>query len=443
MQLLRRLRETATALARSIDLDLARSAGVVLGTRLLGAGAQFGLTLALARTLGAEVTGLYYLAFSITSIASIIAKLGLGSAMLRFVSTAFAERDWRRLAGIHRQGVTISGLVSIGLAVAITILAPFFATTVFDKPEAESVIRVAALLIPGQTLLVLYSQILKAVRRPVSATALQGIGPPLLASILLVVSETKNAEAAMAIVLGSTVGFLAMEVVQWISIVGKAGRQWGQFDIRLLMRTALPLMVVSSMWLVITWSDVIIIGILGTSEDVGIYVTAARSAILMQIPLLAIGAIVSPRFAILYSNEDWRGLEQVARNTSLLGTMVALPAFLGIEALAPWLMSLFGASFGAGANALRILAIGQLINVAVGSVGLLLSMSGRERYLQRTMIIAAFANILLNVILIPPFGINGAAIATAVSVGGVNLANTAWVRRKMGIQPFFLFRHLR
>ena len=61
----------------------------------------------------------------------------------------------------------------------------------------------------------------------------------------------------------------------------------------------------------------------------------------------------------------------------------------------------------------------------------------------RTMITAALANIVLNLILIPSFGINGAAIATAVSIGGVNVANTIWVRRKMDIQPVFLFPHLR
>jgi O-antigen/teichoic acid export membrane protein len=146
---------------------------------------------------------------------------------------------------------------------------------------------------------------------------------------------------------------------------------------------------------------------------------------------------------VLYNNGDFKGLERLARNTSLLGTIVALPALIVIEVAAPWFMRLFGPEFEAGATALRILVIGQFLNVFVGTTGLLLSMSGHERYLQRTMVIGATANIILNVTLIPILGINGAAIATSLSLSGINLANLAWVRKTMEIQPIFLLHSIR
>lgn len=422
----------------TLDLSLARTAAAVMVARIAAAGGQFALTLAIARALGAEVSGFYYLAYSVATIGSVVASLGVDTATLRFVATAASEDDWPRVAGVHRQGALATGLASAVFAAVVFALAPWLAHTAFSKPEVEPVIRVAALLIPAQTLLVLYGQILKAVYRPVASTLLQVLGPPLAAFILLLALGTESATVTMAIVVASAFGFLLIEFIQWNTTVGKPARQWGHFDFSRLMRTALPLMVVSSMSLVIMWSDVIIIGVFGTSEDVGTYTPAARTALLISLGLVAIANVVQPRLAVLYNSGDSKGLEQLARNTSLLGTMVGLPALIVIEVAAPWLMSLFGPGFEVGATALRILAIGQFINVSVGSTGVLLTMSGRERYYQRTMTLGALANIVLNVTLIPILGINGAAIATALSVSGVNLANLTFVRKTMDIQPVFL-----
>lgn len=440
---LRRIRETGSMVRNTLDFDLARTAAAVMATRIAAAGAQFALTLAIARALGAEVSGLYYLAFSVATIGSVVASLGVDTATLRFVATAASEDDWSGVAGVHRQAVLVTGLASAGVAVVVYALAPWLADAAFDKPDVEPVIRVAALLIPVQTLLVLYGQILKAVYRPVASTLLQVLGPPLAASIILVASGTESATVTMAIVVVSALGFLLTEIVQWNTTVGKPARQWGQFDFSRLMRTALPLMVVSSMSLIIMWSDVVMIGVFGTSEDVGTYTPAARTALLISLGLVAIANVAQPKLAVLFNSGDFSGLEKLARNTSLLGTMVGLPALIVIEAAAPWFMSLFGPEFGVGATALRILAFGQFINVSVGSTGVLLTMSGRERYYQRTMTLGAFANIVLNLTLIPTLGINGAAIATAVSVSGVNLANLMWVRRTMDIQPVFFLPFVR
>lgn len=430
-------------LRSSLDFDLARTAAAVMAARIAAAGAQFALTLVIARSLGAEVSGYYYLAYSVATIGTVVAGLGVGTATLRFLATAASEDDWQRVAGVHRQGVIVTGLAAVATGAVVFALAPWLADTAFNKPEVEPVIRIASLLIPAQTLLVLYGQILKAVYRPIASTLLQVLGPPLAASILLLAAGTDSATVTMAIVVVSAFGFLLIEIVQWNATVGKPARQWGHFDFSKLMRTALPLMVVSSMSLVIMWSDVIIIGVFKTPEDVGTYTPAARTALLISLGLVAIANVVQPRLAVLFNSGDFVGLEQVARNTSLLGTMVGLPALLVIEVAAPWLMSLFGPEFEVGATALRILALGQFVNVSVGSTGVLLTMSGRERYYQRTMTLGALANIVLNVTLIPILGINGAAIATALSTGGVNLANLTWVRKTMDIQPVFFLPFVR
>ena len=98
-------------------------------------------------------------------------------------------------------------------------------------------------------------------------------------------------------------------------------------------------------------------------------------------------------------------------------------------------LSLYGIEFAAGQTALNILLIGNMINALAGSVGLILKMTGHERDVLWTGIMAAVTNMVLNAILIPQFGIEGAATATTISISIWPLAAGVMVFRRLGINP--------
>jgi O-antigen/teichoic acid export membrane protein len=102
--------------------------------------------------------------------------------------------------------------------------------------------------------------------------------------------------------------------------------------------------------------------------------------------------------------------------------------------LAPrWILALFGSGFTSGSTSLAILAGGQFVNVVTGSVGFILMMCGYEKLMRNTILGIALLNMLLNFLLIPWFGVNGAAIATAVSLALMNLILVFIVYRKLKI----------
>jgi O-antigen/teichoic acid export membrane protein len=102
-------------------------------------------------------------------------------------------------------------------------------------------------------------------------------------------------------------------------------------------------------------------------------------------------------------------------------------------------MQLFGSQFTVGAEVLKILAIGQFINVVTGPVGYLLMMSGNERLMRNNIIVSTVICIILNSILIQKFGIFGGAIATAFCLALMNIISTIFVWNRLGITtlPFF------
>jgi O-antigen/teichoic acid export membrane protein len=103
--------------------------------------------------------------------------------------------------------------------------------------------------------------------------------------------------------------------------------------------------------------------------------------------------------------------------------------------LAPWILKLFGQEFVAGTESLRILCIGQIINASTGSVGLILNMTGHEKYNVMSLSLGTGINLLLNLLLVPQFGLIGAAIAAATSMIVWNLCSAWHTVKQVKINP--------
>lgn len=187
------------------------------------------------------------------------------------------------------------------------------------------------------------------------------------------------------------------------------------------------------MGLVMSMTDTTLLGVWADSESVGIYGVAKRTALLTSFMLVAVNTIVAPKFAELYAQGDRRALSALARNVAKLMTLAATPILLAFVIVPNWVLGIFGSDFVAGAPVLTILALGQFVNVATGSVGYLLMMTGHEKLMRNNTVASAALNVALNAILIPKYSIIGAAVATAISLATMNLISTILVYWKLSI----------
>jgi Na+-driven multidrug efflux pump len=181
----------------------------------------------------------------------------------------------------------------------------------------------------------------------------------------------------------------------------------------------------------------------GSSADV-IYSAAQRTAALVSLVLIAANIIIAPKFAELYQQKDVEALGKVARHGASLMTAMASPALLLFLIAPQWVMGLFGADFSTGWLLLVIMALGQLVNVATGSVGFLLVMTGQERIVFTVSLIATAINLVLCVLLIPKYGALGASIAMSVSLASINLLRVKYVWQTMGVMtlPFVRLKNI-
>ncbi len=414
--------------------EVVRGASVFFLLKALGLGLAFGFNVALSRLLGPEGAGVYFLALTVMTIAGVMGRAGLDNSILRFVAAGAAVKDWAQVRGVSRKALSM-GILSSGAAFFLLLLfAPWLAEKVFSKPDLTGPMRLLGLAIVPVALLTFYSEMLKGLKRIRDSQFVQGVCVPGF-SLLLVYPLVRvwGVSGAIASYLTATVLAAFLGYILWQRATPHLKKIRGGFDTKTLLRSSIPLFWVTTMTFAIDWTSTFMLGMWGTKADVGIFSVAVRTAMLTSFVLVSVNSIAAPKFAELYRLGDLKALGTTARESARLVTVIALPVLLVFVFAARPVMSIFGDRFAAGATVLTILALGQFVNVATGSVGFLLIMSGHERLVRNNTFVFTVINVVLNALLIPRFGVSGAAVATALTVASVNLAAAFLVYKKLSI----------
>jgi O-antigen/teichoic acid export membrane protein len=180
------------------------------------------------------------------------------------------------------------------------------------------------------------------------------------------------------------------------------------------VRAAIPMALTSTLYVVLLNIDVAMLGFLRTGAEVGCYRIALQCASLIVMMLVAVNAVVAPRYAELHAARDMRGLAATCRMSSLIGGIWAAIVYAGFLFTGPsGIRLLFGDGYDDAMLPMLVLGAGEVVNAAFGPVGLLLSMAGHEGDTLRGVGIAVIVKILLCAALIPILGTLGAALAAA------------------------------
>ncbi len=415
--------------------EVLHGAALAFVLRGLGAGLAFLLNAVVARMLGAEGAGLYFLALSVTMIAAVIARLGLDNALLRFVSVHASKEEWGLVRGVFSLGMRMAMISSAVLTLLCFVFAPWLSESIFNKPELGTPLRWMSLGIMSFSLMMLIGECLKGLRQIRNAMFVSGLLYPLIALVLVWPSITLIgvSGANVAYVLGTT-GASALGYMFWRSAMANHAAPTIPFQRSQLLASSRPLLTMSIInSAVIPWFPLLLLGVWGSTEESGIFGAATRLAMLLTFFLSAVNNVVAPKFAALYTKGDMETLARIARKSALFITVAATPVFVVFFAAGEWVMSVFGPDFVAGGRVLAILTLGQAVNSLTGSVGYILTMTGNETDARNSSIFAGIVLIALCLLLIPEFGMLGAAIATATAVALANIFLAWFVWRRLGI----------
>lgn len=430
-------------ISRRLDvhmLEIINGAAVAFVLKVLQGGLVFCFNLFLARILGVEGAGLYFLCLTVTTIATVFGRMGLDNALLRFTSENAATADWAAVKGVYQRGIKLALISSFISAVVMFAAAPFLAGTVFRKPDVTGPLKFMALAVVPLSLLILHAQMLQGLKRIRDSLLVNGVGVPALSLMgICFFGKILGVKGVVFSYVVSAVLVALFGIWLWRSAVPQLGNIKEKLAGHELLKSCKTFLWIDVLYMITNWTSILALGVWCTKKDIGLFGIASLAATLTSVILTSVNAIAAPKYATLYVNKQMGALDSTARNSTRLMTLLAGPVLALFLFFPEAVMRMFGAGFVGGGSLLSIMAIGQFVNVATGSVGYLLIMSGNELLMRKNLAFIAVLNIILNVTLVPFAGAMGAAIANAVSLSAMNLigAYLVWTRMKIWTLPIF------
>lgn len=421
---------------------LIRGAGGVFLVNVLGIGLMFVAHVLLARLIDASSYGNFAYALTWLNVLVLFGKLGLDTASLRFVAEYNGTGQW----GLMKGFVTRSSQVALAgsLLVAVATAAVLWIFRYRLNPELFTVFGLLCLILPLYSLLLVRSAALRGLKKVVKAHMAIRVVRPLvlmlgLGGLYFSVKSALDATAAMTMeMIAISLSLLFVAVCFQTTFPGQAVDAYPEYKTSTWIRVAFPMLLISAMMQTQNQADVLIMGFFLEPAQVGVYAAAKKVTMFIALGLGTINIIAAPLISELWHQNRKKELQRILTLAARGIFVFTLPVSLFMIIFRRSVLALFGPEFIAGSGPLVILAVGQLINSLAGALGLIMNMTGHQNQLAITVAISLSLNILLGIILIPSWGIYGAALSMTISLIGWNLMMYIYVLRRLKLNSFVL-----
>jgi O-antigen/teichoic acid export membrane protein len=412
---------------------------VVMAIRLAAMVLNFAVMVALARVMGLAEFGTVNVSLALLSILVIPAAFGYETAAIRF--TALGRDDGPLLRSLSLRFARTVALTSLLTCLAVGVAAGVEQAL----GNSDSALGLALLIpiLPCFAFVRVGEAWLRGVGMLTRALVSSGVILPLLTLVFAFgawllggrghsvgIAEALGARALATAVALVAVGTFVFGKLQWRLQPRRAPDPEVATEIH---RTALVLCGVSALAMFVIQADIVAVSFFDGSASAGIYSAAARITQATNVALLAVNFVLSPHIARLAANGETARLQREVGAAATWSARLIAVAFVVALVGSPVILDVFGPGFDAGANALRILMAGQLFNAFCGPAAAALTMSGGQLAALRILAFSVLVQVVLFALLIPPFGLVGAACSTVACGTVANLGFVYYARRTLGI----------
>jgi O-antigen/teichoic acid export membrane protein len=393
-----------------------------------------------ARILGPEAFGLYAVGWTLLRFFSLIFPMGMDRALFRF-APKYWKIDAEGFKGLLLQTNVISICSGLSFGLVLFILAPWLASSVYQKPQLLVVFRLFSIVFPILSLLIVSSAATRVTQNVTISVLIQDLGQPLCGVALMVLFYHLGLQLN-GVILSDVISIsLAMIVILYLlkyvfpEIIDISYKI--KMSIKELLKYSLPAALGGAFSVYVFWIDRILVGYYRPSIDNGIYLAVSQISTIFLVISAGINTIVVPLFSDLFHRKDMRSLEEIYRISTKWGIYIGI-SILVVLALSPGetISLVYGESYLSGSPILLILLIGQVVNMVTGSVNPLLIMTGNQNILFTLSGAALGLDIILNILLIPTYGLQGAAASTSISLSILYIAAVFWVKQHLKLWPY-------
>jgi O-antigen/teichoic acid export membrane protein len=413
-----------------------RLAGTIFIIRVLSAGMAYLSQILLARWMGGSDYGVYVYVWTWVLLLGSMMDFGISASAQKIIPeyrTGGKQALLRGfLSGSRWMTFAVASVISLLLAGLIKLLSPWM-------PSNEIVpLYIGCLTLPP--FVVANTQ--DGIARSHDWMRL-GLMPQFIVRQALIIGLTAGF-FVLGFDLGATAAMAASAAAVWIAMTGQmivlnrrlaghveAGPK--AYDFRGWLAISLPILLVESFYLLLSYTDVLVLQQFRSSEEVGVYFAVVKTLALVSFIHYAMSATTAHRFA------EYNALGDKARLSSYVAHAInwtfwpSLAATIALLAIGKPLLWLFGPQFVVGYDIMFIAAIGLVVRSAIGPVERLLNMLGHQHICALAYALAFVMNVVLCTALVPRFGGYGAATATSLSLAFETVLLFWIVRRRLGL----------
>lgn len=414
-----------------------RSAALSFIANIVGQVVSFGFVIFAGRILGAEVYGEYIYIFSFLSICSILPKFGFNSSLMAFLPRENISQAEKK--GLLSYVLVITFSVSMALAVLFWINIDYVSAQILNDGQFRDLLFIMMMLLPLFSLNVVLEGAMKGTGKAAKSAAMRLIYVPAikLAAIavlifILKVSPLTSIVIATYIAQGTRFIYYMVDLYRR-DYIGKIIKSKYRMDI---IKYSLPLFLTGAVSILLTNIDKYFIGYFLTTDQVAIYRVAVQFSNVSAVGLMSIRAVYSPVIAQLFYSDNIESIRNIYTKTTKWIVLFNLMIMGFVIVFSGDIMAVAGEEFRVGGMALILVCLGQLVNSATGIVGRLNSMTRYQHAELYATLASLVMNVVCNLLLIKPFGINGVAIATMMSLATKNIINYIFMYKRFHFIPY-------
>lgn len=415
---------------------LIKKGGITLFFRLVGIGLSYALSLLIARLYGPTVFGFFALSQMVLMVGGSIAKGGVDLSFLQLSSSLPLAEQKQQLKSDYRRSfliILLFGSILTGLGWWFM---PFIAEKVFQNPGVTPYLRISVFGILPYALYRLNGEGLRSRTQVGKYVALDRIWPfgLTIAAIGATYSFVQDPTWLFWSYILSIFFTFLLSAWWWEKSVSfSLTKSENRHSFGELVKRGFPMMISGMLFLIMGWTDQFIIAMNQSEIEVGYYHMALKISNLTALALFAVNAISAPKMAESFGKKDKKGLQKIVTDSANLVFAMVIPVSIFLALFGNYLLNLFGEGFTEAYWVLLILVGGQMVNSLSGSVMYILQMTKNQVIGQYILMGAAAANLVLNILLVPTYGIEGAAVATAISTAVWNLTSILVIKKRLQI----------
>ncbi len=397
----------------------------------------------IARYYGAEASGKLTLVVTVMGIFAILINFGVKDALQKLIPEYREKYNLKTAYSLFLKGNQLIVAFSLIAAIVLYIISPWLCNF-WKEPEMLWLFRISGLFLPCLVLGDLNYFSLRAALK-VHTANVSLVLPTIIRLVVLFVITFLFFHIDNPIYLHwSTICvfpwlFSLIPIYKYFHQPAKTETHIQSTRHQEILSVAFPMLMTYAAFIVTNSADVFILKANNVGTDmVGIYKTCTNISMLAATLLVALNTTVQPKITQLYTQNNLEEVHRIAVKSSKLIFWLSVPVFIILIGFSKYVMWLYGNEFMKGALCLSILTIGQVINTICGPTAQLLNATGYHKQFRNISFIGAIINIMLNLFLVPTYGIEGAAIANAISMIAWNVVCTFYIKHKFGFYIVYI-----